>query len=102
MDHGRERWFLVDDPFVLDAVSSIESAGFKGLPMKLLSKFKHYLTLGVTASPSFRIRNLLRDTIAAIGQNDISYNALSNLVTGLPRHEERLERYTRRCSSAAA
>jgi hypothetical protein len=82
MDQGKERWFLVDDPFVLEAVSSIESAGFKGLPMKLMGKFKHYLTLGVTISPSFRIRNLLRDSIAAISQNEISYNVLNNLVTG--------------------
>jgi hypothetical protein len=43
--------FVVDDPFVLDAMSAIESPGFKGLPMEVMGKFKHYLTMGVTASP---------------------------------------------------
>lgn len=82
MDHGKERWMLVDDPFVLQAVSSIESASFKGLPMELMSKFKKYLTLGVTASPTYRIRNLMRDSLSAIGQNDMSYNVMKNLAQG--------------------
>ncbi len=82
MDQGKERYYLVDDPFVLTAISSMSAPDFKGPAMKAMRNFKRVLTLGVTASPSFRIRNLMRDTIAAIGQNDISYNALNNIVTG--------------------
>jgi hypothetical protein len=46
--------YAVDDPFMLSAISAIESASFKGLPMKVMGKFKHYLTMGVTPRPTFR------------------------------------------------
>lgn len=82
MVNGKKTHYSVEDPFILQAISAMESASFKGLPMKLMGKAKHYLTLGVTVSPTFRIRNLMRDSIAAIGQNDMSYNIMSNLAQG--------------------
>jgi hypothetical protein len=82
MVEGEKVHYEVDDPFILTAISAMESAQFKGLPMEIMGKFKHYLTLGVTVSPTFRIRNLLRDSIAAIGQNEVSYNALMNVAKG--------------------
>ncbi len=82
MQNGQQVWYDVSDPYVLSAVSALESASFKGLPMKLMGKFKHYLTLGVTVSPTFRVRNLMRDSISAIAQNDLSYNAAKNVFEG--------------------
>jgi hypothetical protein len=82
LDHGAPRWFLIDDPFVLDAITSITTPQFDAAPMKLLGTFKRMLTVGVTISPGFRVRNLLRDSLAAIGQNDMSTNVMSNLVKG--------------------
>lgn len=82
MVNGKKTYYEVSDPFILQAISAMESPSFKGLPMKLMGKAKHYLTLGVTVSPTFRIRNLLRDSIAAIGQNDMNYNIMSNLAQG--------------------
>lgn len=79
---GRKAHFIVDDPFVLTAISALEWAGFKGAPMQLMSRFKRYLTLGVTVGPPFRIRNLIRDSLSAIGQNPMSYNVLRNLTEG--------------------
>lgn len=79
---GKQVHFTVDDPFVLTAISALEFAGFKGAPMRIMSNFKRYLTLGVTAGPPFRIRNLIRDTLSAIGQNPIGYNVLGNLTQG--------------------
>jgi hypothetical protein len=35
---------------------------------------KRALTIGVTVNPAFKIRNLLRDTISAIGTSELSYN----------------------------
>lgn len=82
MVDGKKIHYEVDDAFVLTAISAMESASFNGLPMKVMGKAKHYLTLGVTVSPTFRIRNLLRDSISAIGQNEMSYNALMNVAKG--------------------
>ena len=82
MVDGKKTHYEVSDPFILQAISAMESASFKGLPMAVMSKFKHYLTLGVTAGPPYRIRNLLRDSISAIGQNEMSYNVMQNVVQG--------------------
>lgn len=82
VDQGVRRWFLVDDPFVLDALRAVGFSGFQFQPLKLMAKFKRLLTFGVTIDPTFRIRNLIRDSLSMIGTNQANYNVLSNLVTG--------------------
>lgn len=77
-----EKHYMVDDPFILNAITSLEFAGWNNPAMKMMQKAKHYLTLGVTISPTFKIRNLIRDQISAIGLNPMSYNLMSNLAQG--------------------
>lgn len=82
MDHGQQRWFVVEDPAVLAAITSMEAVGANALPLKLMSKFKHFLTLGTTISPAFKLRNLIRDTIAAPATNEMSYKVWENVAHG--------------------
>lgn len=81
-DQGVQRWFMVEDPFLLDALKSIGFTGFQGVGMKVMQKFKKWLTMGVTVSPTFRIRNVMRDSLQMIGANPASYNVLDNVLTG--------------------
>lgn len=90
---GKQVHYLVDDPLVLDAISAIEGASFRGLPMKLMGQFKHMLTVGVTASPTFRVRNLMRDSISAVGQNEMSYNIMSNMMKGFKATDRKSPQY---------
>lgn len=90
---GQKVHYEVSDPFILTAISAMESASFKGLPMAVMSKFKHYLTLGVTVSPTFRVRNLMRDSISAIGQNEMNYNVMSNLARGFKGTDRKSDAY---------
>lgn len=82
MDEGKQRFFLVDDPYVLTALNGLEFAGFKGPIMDAMSSMKHWLTVGVTASPFFKIRNLIRDSVQAISVGNLSYNPVKNVVEG--------------------
>lgn len=82
MDQGRQRWFIVDDPFVLDAVSSMESVQMNGLPMKIMGVFKRMLTFGVTVAPAFKVRNLIRDSVSAIAQSNLDFRVDRNLAQG--------------------
>ena len=82
MDEGVKHFYLVNDPYVLTAISSLEYAGLSGPIMTALSAAKHALTVGVTASPFFKIRNLIRDSIQVIGTSEISYNPAKNLKDG--------------------
>lgn len=82
MDQGVKRHFVVDDPYLLQAVSALEYAGFNSPAMKALGAFKHALTLGVTYSPFFKIRNLIRDSMQAVASGPLSYNVGKNLKDG--------------------
>lgn len=82
MDGGQKVEYGVDDPFIMTAITSLEYAGMNNGIMGAMSKFKHMLTIGVTASPAFKVRNLIRDSIQAIGTSDLSYNPIKNIKEG--------------------
>ena len=50
--------------------------------MGVLRTFKRFLTYGVTASPAFRIRNLLRDSIHSVAVGELKVNPLGNVLEG--------------------
>ena len=83
MDRGEKKSYLVDDPYVMTAISSLEYAGLKGGMWDALTKFKHWLTVGVTTSPAFKIRNLVRDSVQAISVAPLGANPLSNIARGI-------------------
>ncbi len=78
---GQERTYAVLDPHLLDAVAALEYAGL-GPWSKPLTAAKHWLTIGVTANPTFKLRNLMRDSISAIGTAQLSYNPAKNIGQG--------------------
>ncbi|MFZ2950947.1 MAG: LPD38 domain-containing protein [Desulfuromonadaceae bacterium] len=83
--HGK-KYFRVDDPLVYEALEAIEFTGFNSLFFKVAGKFKNMLTMGITANPSFKVRNLIRDSVAALAQNPMSLNpakAIGNLAGGV-------------------
>jgi GGDEF domain-containing protein/adenine/guanine phosphoribosyltransferase-like PRPP-binding protein len=82
MDSGKQRYFLVEDPYIMTALQGLEYAGMKGPLMDALSTMKHALTVGVTASPFFKVRNLIRDSVQAIGVSPLDYNVGANLKQG--------------------
>jgi hypothetical protein len=67
MDDGVKRYSLVDDPYIMTALTSLEYAGMRNPVMNAMGAMKHALTVGVTASPFFKIRNLIRDSVQVIG-----------------------------------
>lgn len=85
MEDGQKAEYKVEDPYLMEAISSLEYAGLRGGAMDAMSKMKHWLTIGVTASPFFKVRNLIRDSVQAIGtasNSDLSYNPLANVKKG--------------------
>jgi hypothetical protein len=67
MEHGQKVEYVVDDPALLTALSALDFSGLRGPAMEALSATKRWLTIGVTASPFFKVRNLIRDSVQAIG-----------------------------------
>ena len=93
MDRGEKKSYLVDDPYVMTAISSLEYAGLKGGMWDALTKFKHWLTVGVTASPAFKIRNLVRDSVQAISVAPLGANPLTNIARGIRESNPETQTY---------
>jgi len=82
LENGKKVWYEVGDPLVLNAMSTLAWGGIDGKAFRVLSTFKRWLTIGVTASPAFKIRNMIRDSMQAIGVGKLSYNAFGNAAKG--------------------
>ena len=80
---GERVWYEVHDPLVLNSMVHLAWGGIDSKAMRVLSTFKRWLTLGVTASPAFKIRNLIRDSVHAIAVGKMSYNFFGNTSSGL-------------------
>lgn len=85
-EDGKEFWYDIDTStdgkLVLESLTSLNYQGLDTAAMKVLRKFKRILTIGVTASPEFKIANLIRDTLQAIAVADMDTNFLKNVKKG--------------------
>ena len=82
MQDGKKKYWEVHDKYVLESLEALNFSGYNNGFMKAAGAFKRMLTIGVTISPTFRVRNLIRDTLHAIAVADTSYNPLKNAVEG--------------------
>lgn len=82
MQNGQKVLWQVSDPMVAEALEALNFTGYNNPAMRAASKFKHLLTVGVTISPTFRVRNLMRDALQAVATADVGYNPLKNAVEG--------------------
>lgn len=85
--------YKVEDAAVMEAITGLEYAGIRGPIMDILAKPKHWLTIGVTASPFFKVRNLIRDSLQAIGTSDLSKNPIANVVEGMKLTNRQRQEY---------
>ena len=81
-DGGTKHFYVVDDPAYMMALTSLEYAGLRGTAMDVMGGLKHAITVGVTASPFFKVRNLIRDSIQSIATSPIGVNPLTNVAEG--------------------
>ena len=65
-ENGKEQWFRVNDPLILEAITSLDFSGLKGPVMGLLRKARMLLTRTTTISPAFKVANLIRDTVQTL------------------------------------
>jgi len=85
-EDGKEQWYNLDESqegaLVLDSLTALNYDGLNTTAMKVMRKFKRALTIGVTASPEFKVANLIRDSIQAVAVADMSAQIHKNLYQG--------------------
>lgn len=82
MDQGVKHYYLVEEPEILQAISSLQYTGMKGPLMDAMGTMKRWLTIGATSSPAFKIRNLVRDSITAVATSELSADLAGNVKQG--------------------
>jgi hypothetical protein len=84
--NGKEEHYLVSDPGVMSAISAIEyrTPGF----FRPFSTMKRWLSVGVTANPAYKVKNLIRDSVAAPAVSDLSGNVIGNVAQGIRQGAE--------------
>jgi hypothetical protein len=80
---GVTTYHHVEDPLLFESVAAVSGGGPKGLAIDIMQPFKELLRFGVTASPMFKVSNLIKDSIQSAALSDLSGNVLKNVYTGL-------------------
>ena len=82
MESGKETYYQIDDEFLLASLSAVSQMPSYGFWMDTARGFKTTLTRFISLSPTFKINNLIRDSIQSIGLSELSNNPLGNVMQG--------------------
>jgi hypothetical protein len=82
MIDGKPAYFDIKDPMLLESIMSIGYMGPKSKFLDVAKDFKNMLQFGVTLSPGFKVRNLFRDSFAAMATSNLKLDPFGNVVKG--------------------
>jgi len=83
MEDGKPVHYTLTDPDLVDAISTISYLGPKSAFLDVAKGFTNILRQGITLSPAYKIRNLIRDSIQSAAISELSPNMFSNVYNGL-------------------
>ena len=88
MRDGQVVHYTLTDPDLVDAISTISYLGPKSAFLDVAKGFTNALRYGITMSPAYKIRNLMRDSVQSAAISELSPNILSNVYNGLSMSKE--------------
>lgn len=83
MENGKTVHYELTDPDLVDAISTISYLGPKSMFLDVAREFTNALRYGVTLSPAYKIRNLIRDSMSSAAVSPLSSNIIDNVYKGL-------------------
>lgn len=83
MENGKQAYYAVNDPNLIDSISLISYLGPKSVFTDVAKAFTNALRYGVTLSPGYKIRNLIRDTVSSAAVSPIGMNMLDTVQRGM-------------------
>ena len=83
MEEGKPVHYLLTDPDLVDAISTISYLGPKSAFLDVARGFTNALRYGITLSPAYKVRNLVRDSIQSAAISELGNNVLNNVYKGL-------------------
>ena len=83
MRDGKPVRIQIEDAGLVDAISTISYLGPKSMFLDVAREFTNALRYGVTLSPAYKLRNLIRDSISSAAVSPLSKNLYQNVYNGL-------------------
>lgn len=92
MVKGKESYWEIQDEFLLASLDAVASLPQNSMWLNIARDFKTTLTRFISLSPTFKINNLIRDSIQSIGLTELSNNLVANVMQGYKAYKgERAE-----------
>lgn len=88
MKDGQEVHYEISDAGLVDAISTISYLGPKSAFLDVAKGFTNALRYGVTLSPAYKVRNLIRDSIQSAAISPVGMNVFQNVIGGLAMSKE--------------
>lgn len=88
MENGKQAYYAVSDPDLLDSIALISYLGPKSPFLDVAKGFTNALRYGITLSPAYKVRNLIRDSIQSAAISPIGMNVFKNIQDGLKLSDE--------------
>jgi hypothetical protein len=101
MMDGKPTYYKVTDPLLMDAIAAIGYMGPQSKFMDVAKDFKNILQYGVTISPAFKVNNLIRDSVSAMGVSELKKNPIANVIQGISLSDKNSETYIAALSGGA-
>jgi Large polyvalent protein associated domain 38 len=83
MEGGKTTHYTLEDPDLVDAISTISYLGPKSAFLNIAKGFTNALRYGVTLSPAYKVRNLIRDSLQSAAISELGPNMFENVYNGL-------------------
>ena len=83
MEEGKTSHYTLEDPDLVDAISTISYLGPKSAFLDVAKGFTNALRYGITLSPAYKIRNLIRDSLQSAAISELGPNMFDNVYNGL-------------------
>jgi antitoxin component of RelBE/YafQ-DinJ toxin-antitoxin module len=92
MTKGKESYWEIQDEFLLASLDAVANVPQNTMWLNIAREFKTTLTRFISLSPTFKINNLIRDSIQSIGLTELSNNPVANVMQGYKAYKnERAE-----------
>lgn len=89
MENGKEVYHNIEDEFLLTSLDAVASVGKNNLFIDIARPFKTTLTRLISLSPTFKINNLIRDSIQSIGLSELSGSPMGNVMQGWRAYKDK-------------
>jgi hypothetical protein len=88
MVDGKQAYYAVNDPDLIDSISLISYLGPKSPFLDVARGFTNALRYGITLSPAYKVRNLIRDSIQSAAVSGVGMNIIDNVQKGMALSDE--------------